>query len=226
MTSQMFPVQVQTVMINSNYQRIKRLMDIALTLLMLPFLSIVCIIIAILVKLTSKGSVLFHQERVGRNGVMFDMYKFRSMYVNSDTSIHIEAVKQYMNGHKLQQNSSAHLSYKLGADARVTRIGRFLRKSSLDELPQFWNVLRGNMSLVGPRPPLPYEVELYSAHDCLRLAGKPGLTGVWQVYGRSRVTFQEIIEMDIAYLHRQSIREDLKLIALTVPVMLLGRGGA
>lgn len=226
MTSQMFPVQVQTVMIKSNYQRIKRLMDVALTLLMLPFLSIVCIIIAILVKLTSKGPVLFHQERVGRNGVVFDMYKFRSMYVNCDTSIHIEAVKQYMNGHKLHQNSPAHLSYKLGADARVTRIGRFLRKSSLDELPQFWNVLRGDMSLVGPRPPLPYEVELYSAHDCLRLAGKPGLTGVWQVYGRSRVTFQEIIEMDIAYLHRQSIREDLKLIALTVPVMLLGRGGA
>jgi lipopolysaccharide/colanic/teichoic acid biosynthesis glycosyltransferase len=226
MTTQLIHEQAQTIAIDSSYQRVKRIVDIALTLLLLLFLGITCIIIAFLVKLTSKGPVLFRQKRVGHNGVEFYMYKFRSMYVNCDTSVHMEAVKKYMNGHKLQQNSSAHLSYKLGADTRVTRIGRFLRKTSLDELPQFWNVLRGDMSLVGPRPPLPYEAAMYSMRDQLRLTGKPGLTGPWQIYGRSRVTFQEMVDMDIAYLHRQSMLEDLKLIALTVPVMLWGRGGA
>lgn len=226
MTTQLIPVQTQMVAIDASYQRIKRLMDIAFTLLILPLLAITCIIIALLVKLTSKGPVLFHQKRVGRNGVVFEMYKFRSMYVDSDASIHVEAVKKYMNGHKLHHNSSAHLSYKLGTDPRVTKIGRFLRKTSLDELPQFWNVLRGDMSLAGPRPPLSYEAELYTTRDWLRLAGKPGLTGFWQVYGRSRVTFQEMVDMDIAYLHRQSLLEDLKLVVLTVPVMLWGQGGA
>ena len=101
-----------------------------------------------------------------------------------------------------------------------------MRKTSIDELPQFFNVLRGEMTLVGPRPPLPFEVRHYSGHDWLRLSGKPGLTGVWQVYGRSRVPFHKMVEMDIAYLHRQSLKEDLRLIFLTVPVMIRGRGGA
>ena len=129
-----------------------------------------------------------------------------------------------MNGEIL--NGNGNIPYKMGEDPRVTRVGKFIRKTSLDELPQFWNVLQGHMSLVGPRPPVPYEVELYTSHDLLRLSGKPGLTGPWQVYGRSKVSFQEMIDMDIAYLQRQSFWEDIKLIALTVPVMLLGRGGA
>lgn len=110
-------------------------------------------------------------------------------------------------------------------DPRVTRVGRFIRKFSIDELPQFINVLRGEMTLVGPRPPLPYEVEEYNSQDMIRLLGKPGLTGTWQVYGRSRVPFKKMVEMDIEYLREQSILQDLKLIVLTLPVMLRGRGG-
>jgi lipopolysaccharide/colanic/teichoic acid biosynthesis glycosyltransferase len=154
------------------------------------------------------------------------MFKFRSMYINNDDARHREAIKQYMNGEKLNDARDGCNPYKLESDPRITRVGRFIRKTSIDELPQVFNVLQGEMSLVGPRPPLPYEVEMYSPYDWLRLAGKPGLTGIWQVHGRSRVTFQSMVEMDIEYLQQQSLWEDLKLIALTVPVMLLAHGGA
>jgi lipopolysaccharide/colanic/teichoic acid biosynthesis glycosyltransferase len=150
------------------------------------------------------------------------MLKFRSMYGNSDDTIHREAARHFMNGYTL--SDSTHNPYKLGDDPRITRVGRLLRKTSLDELPQFWNVLRGEMTLVGPRPPLPYEVDLYSSRDRMRLCGKPGLTGPWQVYGRNKVTFREMVEMDITYLQQQSIWMDIKLVAKTVPVMLQGRG--
>jgi lipopolysaccharide/colanic/teichoic acid biosynthesis glycosyltransferase len=146
------------------------------------------------------------------------MLKFRSMYVNNDESIHSKRVKEMM--------KTSEVLTKDKHDKRITRVGRFIRKTSLDELPQFWNVLRGEMTLVGPRPPLPYEVEEYTPRDWLRLVGKPGLTGTWQVYGRSRVNFQNMVDMDIEYLNTQSFWLDLKLIILTVPVMLLGVGGA
>lgn len=206
------------------YLRAKRLLDILFTCLILPPLCIFMVIIAVLIHLDSKGPAFFLQRRVGLNGKEFDVFKFRSMYVNCDDSVHREAIKQYMNGETL--NGDENNLYKLVDDPRVTRVGRFIRKTSIDELPQFFNVLRGEMTLVGPRPPLPYEVEVYNLGDELRLYGKPGLTGTWQVYGRSRVTFNEMVEMDIAYLQQQSIWQDLKLIALTVPVMLQGRGGA
>jgi|SRR5579875_185150 lipopolysaccharide/colanic/teichoic acid biosynthesis glycosyltransferase len=209
------------------YWRAKRILDIAFTLLILPPLCIMMAIVALAVRLDSKGPILFRHKRVGRHGVEFEMLKFRSMYVHCDDSLHRKAIERYMadqqiNGHL----PTAQLQYKLVDDPRVTRVGRFLRKTCLDELPQFFNVLRGEMSLVGPRPPLAYEVERYSAHDMLRLSGKPGLTGTWQVYGRCRVPFSVMVEMDIAYLRQQSIWLDLKLIALTVPVMILGKGGA
>jgi len=209
---------------NPGYLRAKRLLDIVFTVLILLPLCVFLVIIAVLVRLDSKGPAFFRQRRVGLNGIEFDVFKFRSMYVNCDDSVHREAIKQYMNGAAL--NGDENNLYKLVDDPRVTRVGRFIRKTSIDELPQFFNVLRGEMTLVGPRPPLPYEVEVYSLHDELRLYGKPGLTGTWQVYGRSRVTFNEMVEMDIAYLQQQSIWQDLKLIALTLPVMLQGRGGA
>jgi len=148
------------------------------------------------------------------------------MYVNSDDALHREAIAKYMSGQMLADSTTTDLSYKQVDDPRVTRVGRFLRKTSIDELPQFFNVLRGEMALVGPRPPLPYEVENYNLYHKMRLSGKPGLTGPWQVYGRSRVSFETMVEMDIAYLQRQTLREDLKLIALTVPVMIERRGGA
>jgi lipopolysaccharide/colanic/teichoic acid biosynthesis glycosyltransferase len=216
----------RTIRINQDYQRTKRSLDILFTLLMLIPLCIVVGIVAICIRLDSPGPIFFRQKRVGRDGVEFDIFKFRSMHVDSDDSRHREAIVKYLNGQKLDESTTSDLSYKQVDDPRVTRVGRFIRKTSVDELPQFFNVLRGEMSLVGPRPPLPYEVESYSWHDKLRLSGTPGLTGPWQVYGRSRVPFQEMVEMDIAYLRRQTLLEDLKLIALTVPVMIEGRGGA
>ncbi|HLX58784.1 MAG TPA: sugar transferase [Ktedonobacteraceae bacterium] len=211
---------------NLRYLQIKRVLDVLFSLLVLIPLSIVTVIIAILIRLDSAGPIFYRHKRVGLNGVEFYMLKFRSMYANCDDSSHREAAAKYMSGQSLSENATDDLLYKQADDPRITRVGRFLRKMSIDELPQFFNVLRGEMTLVGPRPPLPYEVELYTSYDRLRLFGKPGLTGPWQVYGRSRVPFQTMVEMDIAYLQRQSLREDLKLIALTVPVMLLGRGGA
>jgi lipopolysaccharide/colanic/teichoic acid biosynthesis glycosyltransferase len=212
--------------IDSSYLRAKRLLDILFTLLMLLPLCMMLVIVAVLIRLDSEGPIFFRQRRVGLHGVEFNMYKFRSMYVNCDDSTHREAIKQYMNGATLNGDVGTDNPYKLANDPRVTRVGRFIRRTSIDELPQFINVLRGEMTLVGPRPPLPYEVDAYSLHDLLRLCGKPGLTGTWQVYGRSWVAFHEMVEMDIAYLQQQSVRQDLKLIGLTVPVMLRGRGGA
>jgi len=215
---------VQSINIHPNYLRAKRALDILFTLLIFIPLCIVIAIVAVCIRLDSKGSIFYRQKRIGQNGVEFEMLKFRSMYENCDDTLHRLAIQKYMEGQKLAENATT--SYKQVDDPRITRIGRFIRKMSIDELPQFFNVLQGDMTLVGPRPPLPYEVENYGAYDWLRLSGKPGLTGPWQVYGRSQVTFQSMVKMDIDYLQRQSLREDLKLIALTVPVMITGRGGA
>jgi lipopolysaccharide/colanic/teichoic acid biosynthesis glycosyltransferase len=212
--------------VDPGYLRLKRLVDVTVTLALLPLLLAVMGVIAVLIRLDSSGPVFFRQKRLGLNGKEFTLLKFRSMYANSDDYLHREAIRRYMNGDRLSSSLQAANPYKLNDDPRITRIGRLLRRTSLDELPQFFNVLHGEMSLVGPRPPLPYEVEQYSERDWLRLAGKPGLTGYWQVYGRSKVDFKTMVEMDIAYLQRQSIWEDLRLIALTPLVMLSGRGGA
>lgn len=213
----------QTIAIDPGYARLKRLLDIVVTLLLLPFIAIVMALVAIAIRLDSKGPILFRQKRVGLNGEDFELLKFRSMYPNSDDRLHRQAIEKYL-ANKVLNNGVA--AYKQVDDPRVTRVGKFIRKTSLDELPQFLNVLRGEMSLVGPRPPLRYEVDQYSHHDTLRLCGKPGLTGIWQVYARSQVPFAEMVAMDIDYLQRQSLWLDLKLIVLTVPVMLFGRGGA
>jgi len=219
-------VHQETISMNQGYQRTKRILDIIFTLLILIPLCIVIVIVAVFIRLDSAGPIFFRQKRVGQNGVEFNILKFRSMYVNSDDSVHREAITKYMNGQTLGESTAGDLTYKVVDDPRVTRVGRFLRKTSIDELPQFFNVLRGEMTLVGPRPPLSYEVDLYSLRDMLRLSGKPGLTGPWQVYGRSRVSFQAMVEMDIAYLQRQALWEDLKLIAFTVHVMIQRSGGA
>lgn len=220
------PPTRSTISINAGYLKVKRILDIIFTLLILIPFVVVIVIFAVLIRIDSKGPVFFRQKRVGRNGVEFYMLKLRSMYVDSDDSVHRESIKLYMNGAALNENVDADNQYKLADDPRVTKVGRFIRKTSIDELPQFINVLRGEMTLVGPRPPLPYEVEEYGPREWIRLSGRPGLTGTWQVYGRSRVPFKKMVEMDIEYLRQQSLLEDLKLIALTLPVMLKGRGGA
>lgn len=217
---------VQTLASNASYQKTKRLLDIAFTLLIAPFVILVSVIVAVCIKVDSEGPIFFRQKRVGLNGVEFEMLKFRSMYTNSKSDIHREKIVKYMNGERLNEDSTSDMAYKHLDDPRITRVGSFIRKTSLDELPQFWNVLQGHMSLVGPRPPVPYEVEMYSDHEQLRLSGKPGLTGPWQVYGRSRVTFSTMVDMDIDYLRDQSLWKDIKYIFLTIPVMIFARGGA
>ncbi len=204
--------------INSQYLFAKRIFDVLFTLLVAPFLLLIGIVIALCIKIDSNGPIFFRQKRIGRNGAEFNMLKFRSMYNDSDESVHQKKIKTMMqNGQALDKDRN---------DPRVTRIGRFIRKVSLDELPQFWNVLVGEMTLVGPRPSLPYEVALYNERDWQRLSGFPGLTGIWQVYGRSAVTFTDMVNMDIEYLEEQSLLQDLKLIILTLPVMLFGKGAA
>jgi len=215
---------MQTISMHIGYLRAKRAFDIFFTLLLAFPLLLVGALVALLITLDSRGPIFFRQKRVGLNGKEFAMLKFRSMYVHQDSTTHYEAIKQYMNGEKL--NGDGKSPYKLAQDSRITRIGRFIRKTSLDEIPQFWNVLIGDMTLVGPRPPVPYEVGLYSNVAMLRLCGKPGLTGPWQVHGRSRVSFDEMVEMDITYLQQQSFWADVHFIFLTVPVMVFGRGGA
>lgn len=219
-------VTFQIMPVRKNYLRAKRLFDIVFALLILLPLCIVVVIVGLLISLDSPGPIFFRQKRIGLNGTAFTMLKFRSMYMDCDDAIHRDGFNRYLNGNALTSQHGANLAYKLVDDPRITRVGRFLRRTSIDELPQFFNVLAGSMTLVGPRPPLPYEVALYQPHDWLRLAGKPGITGYWQVYGRSKVTFQSMVEMDIAYLQRQSCWEDLKLMALTIPVMVKGAGGA
>src|SRR5437667_7302016 len=219
-------VTPQTIHIQPAYLRAKRVLDILFTLLILIPLCIFIAIVAVCIRLDSKGPIFYRQKRVGQNGVEFEMLKLRSMYVNSDDTLHRLAIEKYMGGRKLSEDSTTNISYKQVDDPRVTRVGRFIRKTSIDELPQFLNVLRGEMTVVGPLPPLPYEVDLYSDRDRLRLCGKPGLTGIWQVYARSNVNFQTMVDMDIDYLRHQSVLEDLKLVVLTPWVMVTGRGGS
>ena len=206
---------------------VKRCMDVIGSLLALVVLSPLMLLIALAVCLTSKGPAWYRQTRVGEGGRMFTFLKFRSMFHNSDPSLHRNYVTSMIAGKDVAQACrSGERIYKLVDDPRVTPIGRFLRRSSLDELPQFFNVLTGNMSLVGPRPPLPYEFECYSAwHRRRVLEVKPGLTGLWQVYGRSRSNFDEMVRLDLQYARQWSLWLDLKLLLMT-PVAVFFRDGA
>lgn len=210
----------------ARYLRVKRGLDILLTGLALIPVSVLMLVTAIIIRIDSPGPAIFRQTRYGVNGTKFTFYKFRSMYTNIDTAVHEQATATFMDGSGVLNSDDKDMPFKLGDDSRVTRVGRFIRKTSLDELPQLWNVLKGDMSIVGPRPPVEYEIKRYTGYQYLRLSGKPGLTGTWQVYGRGRVTFIEMIDQDISYLETQSVLYDLKLMVLTVPVMIFGRGGA
>lgn len=213
--------------IDPRYQLAKRLLDIAVSLFILIPLSVFTLAMVIVIRLDSPGPALFRQRRVGARGNEFTLLKLRSMTQGCDDTAHRAAYAEFMRGDVERQEGASDgpcARGKVHDDPRITRVGRFIRKTSLDELPQFWNVLLGQMTLVGPRPPLPYEVANYSPHDLLRLSGKPGLTGPWQVCTRNTVSFHEMIEIDIAYLKRQSLWEDIKLIVSTVPAMLRAQG--
>jgi undecaprenyl-phosphate galactose phosphotransferase len=205
----------------------KRLVDITLSLTGILLLAVPFLIIALIIKLTSKGPVFFKQTRIGKDGKPFEFYKFRSMYLNNDDSIHREFTKNLIRESKQATvNSDGKLEVKkIVNDPRITPIGRFLRKTSVDELPQLFNVLKGDMSLVGPRPCLPYEWEEYEMWHRRRLSVVPGCTGLWQVSGRSAVGFNDMVILDLFYIDNMSPIFDFKLILRTFPVMLFSKGG-
>jgi len=200
---------------------LKRVVDVSGSVIALLLLSPVFLSIAALIKATSKGPVFFKQQRIGQAGAEFTFLKFRSMHVNNDPTIHQEYVRKLIS----QELTEGDGTYKIKNDPRVTAVGRFLRKSSLDELPQFFNVLKGDMSLVGPRPPIPYEFENYSLwHRRRILEARPGLTGIWQVSGRSRTTFDEMVRMDLRYIREQSLWLDVKILFKTPLAVFRGDG--
>ena len=206
---------------------LKRSMDIAGSLAALLLCLPVLVAIAIAIKMTSKGPVLFRQVRLGQYGKRFTFLKFRSMYHRNDPSIHEQYVKQYIAGATGTESASggAPKLFKLTADPRITPLGRFLRRTSLDELPQFLNVLAGHMSLVGPRPPVTYEYDRYDLwHKQRLLAVKPGITGLWQVDGRSRVKFDDMVRLDIRYARTWSLWLDVKILLKTPGAMVSGNG--
>ena len=206
---------------------IKRIMDIVGSALALLLFSPFLLAIAIAIKLTSKGPVFFRQKRVGQYGEQFVFLKFRSMHVNNDASVHKAFVKKLIAGNAESQpaNGNSNGVYKLTKDSRITRIGGFLRRSSLDELPQFINVLRGEMSLVGPRPAIAYEVEAYDIwHRRRVLEAKPGITGLWQVNGRSRIKFDDMVRLDLRYAKTWSPWMDLKILLRTPVAVVFGDG--
>ena len=205
----------------------KRMMDILGSALALAFFSPVFLIIAIAVKVTSDGPIFFRQRRVGQYGNPFVFLKFRSMYTNNDTEVHKQYVTRLIAGKadKHPSNGNGEGVYKLTKDSRITRVGALLRKTSLDELPQFLNVLKGDMSLVGPRPPIPYEVEAYEIwHRRRLLEAKPGITGLWQVSGRSRVKFDDMVRLDLEYARNWSPWMDIKILLRTPGAVVLGSG--
>ncbi|MGH7294347.1 MAG: sugar transferase [Polyangiaceae bacterium] len=195
---------------------LKRAIDIAVSATALAMLAPLLVAVAILIKATSRGPLLFRQARVGQHGRRFNMLKFRSMVVNAEE----------LKARLLAQNEQQGPVFKMKQDPRITGIGRFIRKFSIDELPQLLNVLRGEMSLVGPRPPIPAEVAKYEAWQRRRLSVRPGLTCVWQVSGRNEISFEEWMYLDMQYIDHWSLQRDLELIAKTVPVVLTGRGAS
>ena len=205
---------------------VKRLMDVFGSACALVLLSPLFVLIALAIKLTSKGPVLFRQERLGQYGKRFKLAKFRSMRTNCDSKIHEDYVSRFIAGQfKRGVTIGEKQVFKLQQDPRITRMGAFLRKTSLDELPQFWNVLTGAMSLVGPRPPLEYEFKAYEVWHCRRvLEIKPGITGLWQVEGRSRTEFDDMVRLDLNYACKWSIWLDLKILLRTPAAVISGNG--
>lgn len=197
------------------YFMAKRSFDIIITTIALILLSPLFLIVALSIRLDSKGPVFFSQLRVGKGGKEFKIWKFRSMYVDAEQRQQELMKKNEMQGGVL---------FKIKQDPRVTRVGKILRKFSIDELPQLWNVWRGDMSLVGPRPPIPSEVQEYNCYQRKRLEVTPGITCIWQISGRSDIPFPQQVELDLIYIHNQSLRCDLIILLRTVPAVLRARG--
>jgi lipopolysaccharide/colanic/teichoic acid biosynthesis glycosyltransferase len=200
-----------------------RVLDIAGAALLLLLLAPLLAAIAFAVAMDSPGRAIFRQRRVGRGGRPFTVNKFRTMQSQANQQQHRDYVLQLIASDAADEDSDL---FKLSADARVTRVGRLLRKSSLDELPQLWNVLLGDMSLVGPRPTIEYEVEKYPPSWFARFAVRPGMTGLWQVSGRSKLTYEQMVQLDIEYARNRSLWLNVKILFRTIPAVLFARGAA
>ncbi len=200
-----------------------RVLDIVGAALLLVLLAPLLAMIAIAIALDSPGHAIFRQRRVGRAGRPFTVNKFRTMHSKASQQQHKDYVLQLIATDAADKDSEL---FKLSTDNRVTRLGRLLRKSSLDELPQLWNVLRGDMSLVGPRPTLEYEVEKYPPSWFVRFAVRPGMTGLWQVSGRSKLTYEQMVQLDVEYARNRSLWLNVKLLLRTIPAVLFARGAA
>ena len=197
--------------LSSGARILKRSSDLIISSLSIALLSPLWLLIALLIKIDSRGPVFYTQERVGMDGRLFLLYKFRTMVANADSELHREYQRAFIAGRaEANLGNEQKPTYKLFADPRITRVGRFLRKTSIDEVPQLWNVLLGDMSIVGPRPPIPYEVEAYELWHRKRLDMKPGLTGLWQVSGRNRLPFEEMVRLDLFYIENWSLLLDLQ----------------
>ena len=202
-----------SIVIGSTYV-LKRTLDITLSASLIILLSPLFLITAMAIKINSRGPVFFHQTRVGKWGRLFTMHKFRSMRIDADS----------LKDELMDFNETTGVIFKIKRDPRVTFVGRIIRKLSIDELPQLWNVFKGDMSLVGPRPPVPREVAEYEYSDRKRLDTTPGITCFWQVSGRSQISFEGQVELDIQYIESQSFWTDLKILLKTIPAVLLGKG--
>ena len=204
---------------------LKRALDLILTSLILIAFSPFLLLIMLAIKIDNPGPVFHKQMRLGKRGKAFRFYKFRSMYVNTDDAEHRSYVKNLIKaGNPYEVDENGKPLFKISHDRRVTGMGKLIRKYSVDEFPQLFNVLRGEMSLVGPRPPLPHEYKDYSDWHRKRLDGIPGITGLWQVSGKNKIPFEEMVKLDIHYLKNWSLWLDIKIILRTIPVMLKGEG--
>jgi exopolysaccharide biosynthesis polyprenyl glycosylphosphotransferase len=211
--------------LSSGARILKRTFDLIVAALTIVLLFPLWLVIALIIKLDSKGPVFYTQERVGMDGRLFLLYKFRTMKAGADPELHREYQKAFIAGRaEANVGNDSKPTYKLLADPRITKIGKLLRRSSLDEVPQLLNVMLGDMSIVGPRPPIPYEVEAYELWHRKRLDMKPGLTGLWQVSGRNRLPFEEMVRLDLFYIENWSLLLDLKIILRTGLVMIGGQG--
>ncbi len=226
----------------SRYLLLKRILDVVVSAALLLFLAPLLLVLTLLIRLDSPGGAIFSQQRVGTrvraaNGSKqwelraFTVYKFRTMRKNASSDLHKQFVQAFIQNdsatmHSIQNGKAADGVFKIVDDPRITRVGKLLRKTSLDELPQLWNVLKGDMTLVGPRPPLPYEVDIYTSRHLRRLEAKPGLTGLWQISARSTVDFEKMVELDIDYIDHPSFWSDLKILLKTPIAVVWGKGAA
>ena len=216
-------LNLENIVVKNNYLLIKRLLDMMIALGLILLFGPLMLVIALGIRISSPGPILYRQKRIGKNGKPFAMLKFRSMQVNNNPDLHRQYVQKLIK-ENTQPCDLGKYSLKILADPRITGMGKYLRKFSLDELPQFFNVLKGEMSIVGPRPPLPYEYGVYQGWHKQRLEVLPGITGLWQVNAHNAVSFDDMVRLDIEYIQSMSLWLDLKIMFLTPVEMIRGKG--